>query len=113
VILPVPVYEKTFDSEIKRLSEKYKVEEKTARAIIWCESRNISTAVNRQAVVGIDVGYWQLNTYFWEVEMRNRGWNIYDKWDNLEAGFWLVSVSGLKPWKWSEPCWSKVLYETR
>lgn len=98
--------EKTFDSEVKRLSIKYQVNEKIARKIIKCESHNNPTAIGLSAVVGRDIGYFQLNTYFHTEEMRKLGWDINVPWDNLEYGFYLMKKEGYKPWYASSKCWS-------
>lgn len=99
--------EKTFDSEVHRLAEKYNQDETIARKIIGCESNTSNNSVNLSSVVGIDYGYFQLNSYFHEQRMREMGWNIRMPWDNLEYGFYLMSKEGTKPWIWSKPCWSK------
>lgn len=99
---------KTFEGEVSRLAEKYAQKEEVAKKIIWCESRNNPRAINEKAVVGVDVGYWQINTHFWEAEMLRRGWNIHDEWDNLEAGFWLIKEQGTRPWNWSKHCWGSL-----
>lgn len=78
-----------------------------ARRIIKCESNFKADAVNNQAKVGQDIGYFQLNSYFWKDTMLDMGWNIYNPLDNLEAGFWLLSKQGSSPWIWSEHCWNK------
>lgn len=93
------VYEK-----IHTLSKKYGVPEQVAIDIMRCESKLNPMAVNHQAVVGKDIGYWQLNSYYWEEEMLRLGWDIYNPDDNLEAGFWLYSKQGAQPWSWSAHC---------
>lgn len=92
---------------ISLYSEKYKVDEKLALDIIRCESSFNPYALNKKAVIGEDVGLFQLNSYYWQEEMALHGWDIYNVEDNIEAGMWLLSKSGSKPWKWSEHCWSK------
>jgi len=88
-------------------SEKYEVNEKLARDIIYCESRFKPYALNTKAVVGEDVGLFQLNSHYWQEIMALNGWNIYNIEDNIEAGMWLLSKSGSAPWLWSEHCWSR------
>ena len=88
-------------------SEEYEVNEKLARDIIHCESRFKPYALNKKAVVGEDVGLFQLNSYYWQEQMALNGWDIYDVEDNIEAGMWLLSKSGSDPWIWSYGCWSK------
>lgn len=95
----------SYEEAFVRHSRDYGVPEQRARDIIWCESRGKAEARNYQAVVGVDIGYWQLNSYYWEVPMAERGWDIYNPEHNLEAGFWLYSVQGSDPWNWSAHCW--------
>ena len=98
---------KTFDGEVHRLSIKYHQNELLARKIIYCESRSIPSARNLQAVVGVDVGYWQINTFYHLAGAKVVGLDIYNQWENLEYGFILLSNQGTRPWNWSKPCWSK------
>jgi len=88
-------------------SEKYKVSKKLARDIIYCESSFNPYALNVKAVIGEDVGLFQLNSHYWQKVMALNGWDIYDIEDNIEAGMWLLSKSGTVPWNWSSGCWSK------
>jgi len=97
----------TINQLITLYSEEYKVDEKLARDIIHCESRFKPYALNIKAVVGEDVGLFQLNSYYWQEQMALNGWDIYNVEDNIEAGMWLLSKSGSDPWIWSEHCWSK------
>ena len=98
---------KTFDGEVHRLSVKYHQNELLVREIIYCESRGVPSARNLQAVVGVDIGYWQINTFYHLASAKAVGLDIYNQWDNLEYGFILLSNQGTRPWNWSKPCWSK------
>jgi len=101
-----PVRPLTIDQMITHYADKYNVDEKLARDIIYCESRFVPDALNKKAVVGEDVGLFQLNSYYWQDNMALNGWNIYNIEDNIEAGMWLLSISGSDPWLWSKFCWS-------
>jgi len=104
---PVPIEETfTTDELISNYAIKYNVDEVLARNIIYCESRFLEDARNYKAVVGVDVGLFQFNTHYWQTYMAERGLDIYDTEDNIEAGMWLLSVEGSAPWIWSRPCWS-------
>lgn len=106
---PDPPIQKTYttDEYITLFAEKYAVSEGLARRIIKCESNFDENARNYNAKVGVDIGYFQLNSYYWEGHMRKLGWNIYNPVQNLEAGFWLLSKQGSQPWVWSKHCWDK------
>jgi len=94
----------TIESSITFYADEYGVDEQLARDIIYCESRFLEDARNYDAVVGEDVGLFQLNSYYWQKIMAERGWDIYNTKDNIEAGMWLLSVEGPTPWSWSFHC---------
>jgi len=102
----IPLYvQPSLQSEIDRLSIKYSVDSSLASRIIKCESSNKPNAIGTLAVVGKDVGYWQLNTYFHEESAIKMGLDIYTPEDNLEYGFWLLSTQGSRHWNASRACW--------
>lgn len=96
----------TTNELITQYSNEYNVNEKLVRDIIHCESNFNPNAINKEAVIGEDVGLFQLNSYYWQEVMAGMGWDIYNKEDNIEAGVWLLSVSGKDPWVHSKHCWS-------
>ena len=104
---------KTFNSEVIRLSLKYKVSEPLARKIISCEGKMYKTRGNninydkKGVAWSEDVGWWQLNDYYHKQTALKKGLDIYNEWDNLEYGFWLLSTSGTSPWNASKYCWNK------
>jgi hypothetical protein len=105
---------KTLDSEINRLSIKYNVSSTTAKAIITCESSMYPKAINENVdengiVWSKDYGWFQVNDYFHEATMTKLGLDIHDQWDSLEYGFMLLKSQGVKPWKASSKCWSKLI----
>lgn len=107
---PVPeVVERTFDGELSRLAAKYGQDENLARKIMKCESSLYKEANNKNYNNGklwsTDWGWWQINDYFWEKEFQERGLDIHNEWDNLEAGFILMSEQGTRPWHASKKCW--------
>jgi len=99
--------EKTLDGEIDRLAVKYSVDKELATKIIYCESRNLPTAIRINTTGTIDYSYWQINNYYWEQEMKDLGWDIKVPEDNLEAGFYLLNKYGDSLWNWSRFCWNK------
>lgn len=105
---PKPILEQLTNNElITYYAKHYKVNEDLARDIIRCESNFNEDALNTKAVVGEDVGLFQLNSYYWQLHMAERGWDIYNTKDNIQAGMWLLSNSGSSPWVWSEHCWNR------
>lgn len=104
--------EKTLESEIHRLSLEYNVDEQLAINIMKCESQIYDRAVNENkrkdgTVWSRDFGIWQINDYYHEEEATKLGYDIHDKWQNLEFGFLLLSKGGTKYWKASQFCWDK------
>lgn len=102
-----PLRPLSIDHLITHYSSEYDVDEKLARDIIYCESRFYADAINKDTAVGEDVGLFQLNSYYWQEVMAKLEWDIYEIEDNIEAGIWLMSIEGSKPWYASEFCWSK------
>lgn len=106
---------RTFDTEVHRLSVKYKVNELLARAIIACEGKHYKTKGNNKnyTKAGVhwstDVGHWQINDYFHKKTATKLDLDIYDEWDNLEYGFILLKAQGTKPWEASKYCWKPKL----
>lgn len=102
---------KTFDSEVSRLAAKYHQSETLARAIILCESRQYGSGAShknydKQGVWwSTDWGYWQINDYYNAATAKRRGFDIYDKWENLEFGFIMLKEQGTSPWNASRGCW--------
>ena len=105
-LIDQPTRPLSIDQLITHHSTKYGVDEKLARDIIYCESRFYPDALNKKALVGEDVGLFQLNSHYWQETMALNGWDIYNTEDNIEAGIWLLSIEGSRPWYPSEHCWS-------
>jgi hypothetical protein len=105
------VFERTLESELDRLVERYDLPYEAAfvKELIRCESSLHAHATGTQAVVGKDIGWMQINTYYHLSDSKKMGLDIYNKWDNLEYGFYLMSKRGLSPWSASKHCWSKYL----
>lgn len=101
---------RTLESEVKRLSVKYKVEEKTILAVIKCESELYGSAINHNLdkdgnVWSTDWGYLQINDYFHKKPMDKLGLDITNPFDSLEYGVMMMSRDGLGAWKASRTCW--------
>lgn len=52
-----------------------------------------------------DIGYWQINDYYWGSFFKKMGLDIHNPDDNLRAGFWILQHDGTQPWLWSKKCW--------
>lgn len=106
---------KTFNAEIARLAKKYGQSETLARAIISCESKQYGSegAHKNYTKAGewwsTDWGWWQINDYYNEAPALRRGYDIFDKWQNLEFGFIMLKEQGTGPWSASKACWSKTI----
>ena len=98
----------TLDDKLLILSKEYQVSFKIAKAIIWCESRNNPNARYKNLRNGklwsTDVGYWQLNDYYWGDFFLKKGLDIHIPEQNLEAGFILLREKGPQPWYPSNKC---------
>lgn len=97
----------TLDELITLYSNKYGVDEKLARCIIQAESSFKPDATNTKAKRGIDKGFWQINSFYWEEGMSKQNFDINIPNENLEAGFYLLHTHGTKLWNWSKTSWSK------
>jgi hypothetical protein len=101
---------RTLESEVKRLSIQYRVEEKTILAVIKCESELYGSAINHNLdkdgkVWSTDWGYLQINDYFHKKTMEKLGLDITNPFDSLEYGVMMMSRDGLGAWKASKTCW--------
>ncbi|HLC78042.1 MAG TPA: hypothetical protein VJH92_02870 [Candidatus Nanoarchaeia archaeon] len=99
----------SLEEKIDKLALEYHVNPLVAHAIISCESNYKEEARGTMAVVGTDIGTWQINSYFHKESANKRGLNIYNSDENLRYGMILLFENGTAPWKSSKPCWSKKL----
>jgi hypothetical protein len=91
---------------VLNLSQKYNQNPQLASNIIFCESYNNPNAYHFNKNKTADYSYWQINS-IWKKTLEEKGWNIKDPQDNLEAGFYLLKTYGDHLWNWSRPCWGK------
>lgn len=103
------VQELTLDQKIDKYADEYHVNSTVVRAIISCESGGDPDAVGTIAVIGKDIGAWQINDHFHEKRANKLGLNIYNQDDNLRYGMVLLFEQGTSPWKASRGCWKKKL----
>jgi hypothetical protein len=71
-----------------------------------CESGFKPNAYNPTNGSG-DKGIMQISTKYHGHRTNALGLDMYDVQDNLKYARMLYDESGLQPWKWSKPCWSK------
>ena len=118
-----PENQESLDSEIKRLSKKYEVDENLVREIGKCESELYPEAVHenkRQRMVGYDenkepiyesyvwsrdFGFLQVNDFYHEADMYAIGLDIHNWKESLEYGVLLLSRDGTRHWEASQFCW--------
>lgn len=92
---------------ISRYARLYKVDETLMKKIIRCESRFKIKARNTEAVVGVDVGLGQINTFYHDKEMKRMGLDIRNVTDNIEYMAYLMAKNGTSDYQASKHCWSK------
>lgn len=97
----------TLAEKIENYANLFDVNPLLSKEIIRCESGFDPYATGTQAHIGIDVGYWQINSYYHTEEALNRGFDIYEPEDNLRYGFLLLKEFGTAPWSASRSCWEK------
>ena len=117
-LTPIPLKtdpKKTQNSEVRRLSAEYGLDEGLVKSILFCENGFYGIGndnINYDKETGLewsrDVGYWQINNYYHEKAAIEMGLNIHDDWGNIEYGFWLMSTQGTWPWNASKACWIKL-----
>lgn len=56
-------------------------------------------------MVGIDVGYFQINTHFHQAAARELGYDITEPAQNVAYGLHLLATRGTAPWSASRHCW--------
>lgn len=109
----------SLDTQINNLEIEYNVSNanrELIKRIMGCETMGSATAtpdptkyrLNRRkdgSVWSTDLGYWQINDYYWDSFFKKMGLDIHKPQDNLRAGFWIFQHNGTQPWVWSKHCW--------
>lgn len=103
--LPPMQSSETLSQAVHRLALKYNQDETLINRLIECESGGKQSARNYNTVVGVDVGVFQINTFFHQSRAESLGYNIYTLEGNLAYGFVLLKEQGTTPWNWSKFCW--------
>jgi hypothetical protein len=101
----------TLDNHIEAEAARFGVSLWLAREIMRCESSHYGGAVNYNrrpdgTIWSTDVGMWQINNYYHEATATSMGLDIYNEYDNVTYGFWLLANEGTHHWKASAYCWT-------
>ena len=115
---PIEPIKYTPEAHITAMATKYGQNEFLAKEIMRCEglayaiSRGIPPSEARHynytasgTLWSIDVGRWQINDYYHAAAAKKLGLDIYDDYDNIEYGFYLLKTQGTAPWSASRYCW--------
>lgn len=70
-------------------------------------SINGAVVINKDSVIGTDVGICQINTYYHEKRAKQLGYDLYELEDNIAFAKLLFNEQGVTPWKWSKKCHNK------
>jgi len=97
------------ENKIKVLKLKSDFRNLLIESIIKCESSGNPKAKRRIKGHGVDVGYFQINTYYHGTVAKKMGLNLYNPVDNIEYGMYLLNKEGSKPWRASKRCWAPLL----
>jgi hypothetical protein len=94
---------------IKEVPIKAPIMERIAK----CESPTGHFGKNGQVAVGgnenhtVDIGYLQINSYYWGEKATELGYNLWVEEDNKAMGDWIYQNKGTGPWSSSAKCWNK------
>jgi hypothetical protein len=62
---------------------------------------------NSDKYKSVDVGYYQINLYYWGDKATERGLNLFNEQDNKTMGEWIFQNYGSEPWNSSGENWKK------
>lgn len=119
-INPAKVY--TTQEVIKEVNAKAPILDKIAQAEShkshYCTQELVKSNMCRKSEIGqvlarsnndkyksIDVGYYQINLYYWGDKATARGLNLFDEKDNKAMGEWIFQNYGSEPWNSSGKNW--------
>ena len=94
---------------IKEVPIKAPIMERIAK----CESPTGHYGKNGQVAVRgndnhtVDIGYLQINSYYWGEKATELGYNLWIEEDNKKMGDWIYQNKGTEPWSSSKKCWNK------
>ena len=97
-------------SDIVEASQRYGVDTDTALRIAYCESGfrqyNESGEPLRGQQNPADIGIFQINEKYHLDQSQALGFDIHQRYGNIEYAMWLIKKETNKHWKWSKPCWN-------
>ena len=96
---------------------------KVLQAIAVCESEGkqfdkngkpLRTPVTIKVIIAgkvvlidtFDTGKWQIHEYYWLDEAKRLGVDIYSLKGNTQMALYIYNRYGVKPWAWSQKCWT-------
>jgi len=69
------------------------------------EIGQVLARANSDKVMSIDVGYYQINLYYWGDKATEKGLDLFDEEDNKKMGEWIFQNYGSEPWNSSGKNW--------
>lgn len=84
--------------------------------IAKCESGGRHFASNGQVLVraneskthnSVDIGKWQINSYYWGAKATELGLNLWVEEDNEKMAMYIYKNKGTEAWSASRGCWNK------
>jgi hypothetical protein len=102
----------THQEIIKEVEMKAPILDKIAK----CESSTGHFAKNGQVVVranaskthnSVDIGKYQINSYYWGAKATELGLNLWVEEDNEKMAYYIYKNYGTEAWSASRKCWSK------
>lgn len=117
---PAVVYTK--QEVIKEVNAKAPILEKIAQAEShkshYCTAELVKASMCRKSEIGqvlarsnsdkyksIDVGYYQINLYYWGDKATEKGLDLFNEEDNKAMGEWIFQNYGSEPWNSSGRNW--------
>jgi len=97
---------------IKEVEVKAPILEKIAK----CESDGSHLGKNGQVIVranissthnSVDIGKYQINSFYWGKKATEMGLNLWNEQDNETMAIWLYKNYGTEVWKASSKCWNR------
>ena len=94
------------EERVKQEIDKVFPDAPIMKKVAWCESRYKIDAFN-PTNNSDDQGIFQISTLYHGKYTKRLGLDMNNPIDNIKYARILYDESGLDPWIWSKPCWSK------
>lgn len=81
--------------------------------IAKCESGGTHYGKNGQVLVRgntnktVDIGKYQINSYYWGAKATELGLNLWNEKDNETMANYIIKNNGSEPWSATKHCWNK------